>query len=217
MRVRLDFFGDTLESIRAFDPETQLSVGQLRALDLAPVSEARLTTESIRRFRQAYAAEFGAPRRGDGLYEAVSEGRRAIGLEHWLPLFYERMDALFDYVGDAPFVLDARAEDAAQARFAQIADYYAARRAAFQEDPANADYRPLPPERLYLTADEFAARLAAGPLARLDAVRGAARRARRLRLRRPCRPRLRARTARREPQRFRRRRAPHSARLAIAA
>jgi len=94
--IRLDFFGDTLESIRAFDPETQLSVGPLRALDLAPVSEARLTTESIRRFRQAYAAEFGAPRRGDALYEAVSEGRRAIGLEHWLPLFYERMDTLCD-------------------------------------------------------------------------------------------------------------------------
>ena len=37
------------------------------------------------------------------------------------------MDSLFDYVGDAPFVLDARAEDAAQARFAQIADYYEAR------------------------------------------------------------------------------------------
>ncbi len=128
--IRLDFFGDTLESIRAFDPETQRSVGQLRALDLAPMSEARLTTETIRRFRQAYVAEFGAPRRGDALYEAVSEGRRAIGLEHWLPLFYERMDTLFDYVGGAPFVLDARAEEAASARFAQIADYYAARRAA---------------------------------------------------------------------------------------
>ncbi len=96
--VRLDFFGDTLESIRSFDPETQRSVGQLRALDLVPMSEAQLTTETIRRFRQGYAAEFGAPRRGDSLYEAVSEGRRAIGLEHWLPLFYERLDTLFDYV-----------------------------------------------------------------------------------------------------------------------
>ena len=170
--IRLDFFGDTLESIRAFDPETQLSVGPLRALDLAPVSEARLTIESIRRFRQAYAAEFGAPRRGDALYEAVSEGRRAIGLEHWLPLFYERLDTMFDYLGDAPIVLDARAEEAAQARFAQIADYYAARRAAMQEDPLNVDYRPLPPERLYLTADEFAARLAAGGLARLAPFEG---------------------------------------------
>ena len=60
--IRLDFFGDTLESIRAFDPETQRSVGQLRALDLVPMSEAQLTTETIRRFRQGYVAEFGAPR-----------------------------------------------------------------------------------------------------------------------------------------------------------
>ena len=40
--VRLDFFGDTLESIRAFDPETQRTTGQLRALDLVPMSEVRL-------------------------------------------------------------------------------------------------------------------------------------------------------------------------------
>ena len=143
--IRLDFFGDTLKLIRAFDPETQLSVGSLRSLDLAPVSEARLTTESIRRFRQAYAAEFGAPRRGDALDQAVSEGRRAIGLEHWLPLFYERMDTVFDYVGDAPFALDARAEEAARERFAQIADYYAARRCRLsgdRPDPTTGRCRP---------------------------------------------------------------------------
>ncbi|THD42868.1 MAG: transcription-repair coupling factor [Bradyrhizobium sp.] len=170
--IRLDFFGDTLESIRAFDPETQLSIGQLRSLDLAPVSEARLTSETIRRFRQTYTAEFGAPPRGDALYEAVSEGRRAIGLEHWLPLFYERLDTLFDYVGDAPFVLDTRVEEVTKARFAQIEDYYSARRTALQEDPVKADYRPLPPDRLYLTADEFAASLARGGLARLAPFEG---------------------------------------------
>ena len=113
--VRLDFFGDTLESIRAFDPETQRSTTQLRSLDLVPMSEARLTTETIKRFRQAYAAEFGAPAPSDDLYAAVSEGRRAIGLEHWLPLLYDHLDTIFDYVGDAPFVLDGRAEEAAHA------------------------------------------------------------------------------------------------------
>ena len=123
--IRLDFFGDTLESIRAFDPETQRSTTQLRSLDLVPVSEARLTTESIRRFRQAYAQEFGAPTRDDDLYAAVSEGRRAIGLEHWLPLLYESLDTLFDYVANAPFVLDGRAENAAHERIALIADNYA--------------------------------------------------------------------------------------------
>ena len=165
--IRLDFFGDTLESIRAFDPETQRSTAQLRSLDLVPVSEARLTTESIRRFRQAYAQEFGAPTRDDDLYAAVSEGRRAIGLEHWLPLLYERLDTLFDYVGNAPFVLDARAEDAAHERIALIADNYAARRAAYAEDPVKADYKPLPFTRLYMSEDEWKERLAAQPLARL--------------------------------------------------
>ena len=166
--IRLDFFGDTLESIRAFDPETQRSVGQLRSLDLVPMSEARLTTNSIRRFRQAYALEFGAPTPADDLYASVSEGRRAIGLEHWLPLLYDKLDTLFDYVGDAPFVLDARAEEAAGQRIAQIADAYAARRAAYAQDPARSDYKPLPYARLYLAEDEWKERLAASPLARLS-------------------------------------------------
>ena len=134
--IRLDFFGDTLESIRAFDPETQRSTTQLRSLDLVPMSEARLTTDSIKRFRQGYAAEFGAPAPNDDLYAAISEGRRAIGVEHWLPLLYDKLDTIFDYVGDAPFVLDGRADDAAHERIALITDNYAARRAAYAEDPA---------------------------------------------------------------------------------
>ena len=94
-------------------PRRSAATGQLRALDLVPMSEAQLTTDTIRRFRQGYVAAFGAPTRGDALYEAISEGRRAIGLEHWLPLFYDKLDTLFDYLGDAPLVLDARAEDVA--------------------------------------------------------------------------------------------------------
>jgi transcription-repair coupling factor (superfamily II helicase) len=107
--VRLDFFGDTLDSIRAFDAGSQRTTGQLRALDLVPMSEAQLTTETIRRFRQGYVARFGAQTRGDPLYEAVSEGRRHPGLEHWLPLLYDGLDTLFDYCVGAPLVLDAQA------------------------------------------------------------------------------------------------------------
>jgi len=166
--IRLDFFGDALESIRTFDPETQRSVGQLRALDLAPMSEAPLSTETIKRFRQGYALEFGAPRRGDALYETLSEGRRAIGLEHWLPLFYASLDSLFDYVLGAPLVLDARAEEVVESRLAQIADYFAARKSGDEADAANADYKPLKPNALYLTAPEWRERLSATALARLS-------------------------------------------------
>ena len=116
--------------IRSFDPETQRATGQLRALDLTPMSELRLTSDTMRRFRQNYAARFGGQTRGDALYEAVSEGRRHHGMEHWLPLFYERMDTLFDYLGDAPLMLDSLVEEAAGERLKQIADYYDARKEA---------------------------------------------------------------------------------------
>jgi transcription-repair coupling factor (superfamily II helicase) len=164
--VRLDFFGDTLESIRSFDPETQRSTGQLRALDLVPMSEVQLTTQSIKRFRRGYLAMFGGQTRGDMFYEAVSEGRRHPGLEHWLPLFHERMDTLFDYVADAPLVLDLLAEDAAGERLAQIQDYYDARKEAHDSDPATSSYKPLPPGALYLSPSEWRERLDARPLAR---------------------------------------------------
>jgi transcription-repair coupling factor (superfamily II helicase) len=166
--VRLDFFGDTLESIRAFDPETQRTVGTLRALDLVPMSEVQLTTETIKRFRQAYVAALGAPTRADRLYETISEGRRYPGMEHWLPLFYDHLDTLLDYVPGVPFVFDALADDATGERLAQVRDYFEARQGTLgQNQPDVAPYRPLPPEALYMGPDEWADRTAKLSLARL--------------------------------------------------
>ncbi|MFG1479027.1 transcription-repair coupling factor [Xanthobacter sp. V4C-4] len=166
--IRLDFFGDTLESIRAFDPETQRTTGQLRSLELVPMAEFQLTTATMKRFRMAYVAEFGAAQKGDTLYEAVSEGRRHAGMEHWLPLFHEHMDTLFDYVSQSPIVLDPLVDEVAGERVAQIADYYAARKEALDHPAGGAVYNPLPPNRLYLTGAEWTARVAAARTAHLS-------------------------------------------------
>ncbi|WP_338687831.1 transcription-repair coupling factor [Bradyrhizobium sp. 26S5] len=165
--VRFDFFGDSLESIRTFDAETQRTLLDMRGLDLVPVSEFQLTTETIRRFRMGYVAAFGAPERDDQLYEAVSEGRRHPGMEHWLPLFQERMDTLFDYLDGAAIAIEPQAEDAARERFTQIADYYEARREALEHPGSGAIYKPLPPDQLYLTEAEWTKLLGEAPLARL--------------------------------------------------
>jgi len=158
--VRLDFFGDILETIRTFDPESQRTTGQLRALDLVPVNESPITSETIKRFRQKYIGLFGAQTHGDVLYETVSEGRRPGGLDHWMPLLHSSLDSLFDYIGDAPLLLDSQVEAAATERFAQIKDYYDARRTAFAQDPKHSNYKPLPPDELYFSAEEFAEKLA---------------------------------------------------------
>src|SRR6185295_6476510 len=146
--VRLDFFGDTLETIRSFDPDTQRTTDQLRGLDLIPVAEFQLTTETIRRFRLAYVETFGTST-NDPLYEAVSEGRRYPGVEHWLPLFHDKLDTLFDYVPGSPIIIEPLAEDAARERLAQIADYYEARKHPLDAAAAT-QYKPLPPDKLYL-------------------------------------------------------------------
>jgi transcription-repair coupling factor (superfamily II helicase) len=164
--VRLDFFGDTLESIRSFDPETQRTVMDMRTLDLVPVAEFQLMTDTIRKFRTGYVAAFGAADPEDMLYEAVSEGRRYPGMEHWLPLFHDKLDTLFDYMPGAPIVLEAHAEDAARERISQIKDYYEARKEALA-DKSGTLYKPLPPDRLYLPEAEWAERLNTAALARL--------------------------------------------------
>src|ERR1700734_3981065 len=165
--VRLDFFGDTLESIRSFDPETQRTSAELRALDLVPMSEFQLTSDTIRLFRTGYVAAFGAAAPDDVLYEAVSEGRRHAGMEHWLPLFLKSMDTLFDYLPATPLAIEPLAEEAAHERLAQIADYYQARKDAIEQAAGGAPYKPLPPDQLYLAENEWRGRLDASALARL--------------------------------------------------
>jgi len=180
--VRLDFFGDSLESIRSFDPESQRTNTDLRALDLVPMAEFQLTSDTIRLFRTGYVAAFGAAAPDDVLYEAVSEGRRHAGMEHWLPLFHQHLETLFDFLGyeappsspspqreraATPILLEPLAEEAAHERLAQILDYYQARKDALDQTGAGAPYKPLPPDRLYLAEAEWRERLDNVALARL--------------------------------------------------
>ncbi len=149
--VRLDFFGDDLETLRVFDPASQRSQDAIERLDLAPVSEVVLTPEAVTRFRSGYRSLFGAVRDDDPLYAAISEGRRHAGLEHWLPLFYERLETLFDYLPDAAVVLDQQFEAARDARFDQVVEYYAARRDLHEAATAGGlRYNPVPPETLFI-------------------------------------------------------------------
>jgi transcription-repair coupling factor (superfamily II helicase) len=155
--VRLDLFGDTLESIRGFDPETQRSTRQLKDVSLLPVSEALLDKAAISRFRTGYLENFGAPG-DDPLYATVSEGARRAGMEHWLPLFYPSLATLLDYLpADAVIGLDHLSREARDERMAMIADAYNAR----AQTDRKVHYHPLEPDKLYLTKDEWQAKLAA--------------------------------------------------------
>jgi transcription-repair coupling factor (superfamily II helicase) len=159
--LRLDFFGESLEAIRTFDAETQLSSDKIDSIELLPASEAPLDPESISRFRAGYVATFGAATSDDPLYESVSAGRKAQGMEHWLPLFHDHLDTLFDYAPDALVMLGHQSEEARAAREELVADYYETRRQFLHGDPDAKSaikappYKPLKPEALYLTETDW--------------------------------------------------------------
>jgi transcription-repair coupling factor (superfamily II helicase) len=158
--LRVDFFGDEVEAIRTFDPLSQRSAGRLQRFVIRPVSELKLDSEAIGRFRAGYRERFGAVA-DDPLYEAVSAGRLYPGVEHWLPLFLDRMETLTDYLPGAAISLDHQAEEAIEARLDTIADFYQARAQLMRggKGEGAAVYRPLPPDALYLGRSELEERL----------------------------------------------------------
>ncbi|HFC05313.1 MAG TPA: DEAD/DEAH box helicase, partial [Rhizobiales bacterium] len=167
--VRLDFFGDTLESIREFDVETQRTTKQLKLLNLNPANEVILNDETIARFRTAYKSRFGGDASQDPLYEAISSARRYQGMEHWLPLFYGEMATLFDYTGNSIAVLDHLSREAIVSRNEQLEDYYKARKKTDSEGTfGSAPYNPLEIGELYLDDANWAELISQYPLANLS-------------------------------------------------
>ncbi len=155
--LRLDFFGDQLEGIRAFEPLSQRTTENVTSFRLKPISELSLDDDSIVRFRTGYRALFGAAKATDHLYEAVSAGHKHTGVEHWLPLFHDKMDTLFDYLPDSPVILDHQAMEARDARWELIQECFDARkslraRGLVQDETP---YNPLPADRLYVAPAEL--------------------------------------------------------------
>ncbi len=146
--VRLDLFGDTIESVRRFDPATQRSTEPAARFSLRPVSEVPLDAESVARFRTGWRDLFGQNAAKDPVYEAISEGRRAPGMEHWTPLFHDSMATLVDYLNKPSVTFDLQTDDVLTARLEMVADHYEARQMVTRD--GEVPYRPLPPDRLYL-------------------------------------------------------------------
>ncbi len=164
--VRLDLFGDTIETLRRFDAATQRSTDTLDALVLRPVSEVPLDPEGIARFRTGWRELFGQGAAEDPLYLSVTQGRRHPGMEHWTPLFHEAMETLLDYLPSPAVTMDHQVDEVLAGRLEMIADHHDARRMPPRD--GEVPYRPLPPERLYLDRAGWDAMLSGVPLLALS-------------------------------------------------
>ncbi len=167
--VRVDFFGDGIESLRRFDPSSQRSSGPCGRITLFPASEIALTRAAVSRFRRNWLARFGGGAVRDPLYAAVSAGRRAAGMEHWLPLFYEEMESVFSGLpAGTEVVFDPGCAAALEERWSAVAEAWKRRSAEENAQTRKGQgelppYQALPPDALYLDRAEWEKTLAEWP------------------------------------------------------
>ncbi|MEY4768467.1 MAG: Transcription-repair-coupling factor [Pseudomonadota bacterium] len=149
MPYRIELFDDEIESIRTFDPETQLSLLKIQQIQLLPAREFPLTDQSIKLFRQQFRAQFPTISPKNPLYADVSKGIMPNGIEYYLPLFVIQTATLFSYLPqETIIVLPENIADYAQQFIQEIELRYQQRR----YDP---DRPLLTAEQLFLSIIEF--------------------------------------------------------------
>ncbi|KXB32296.1 transcription-repair coupling factor [Dechloromonas denitrificans] len=146
---RLDLFDDEIENIKTFDVDTQRTVYPVAEVRLLPAREFPMDDKGRTHFRQAFRERFEGDPAKSGIYKDISTGIASAGIEYYLPLFFDEMASIFDYLPkDAVFVTHGDAPAAIAAFWADTKSRYN----LLQGDKA----RPLlAPDELFLTDEAF--------------------------------------------------------------
>jgi transcription-repair coupling factor (superfamily II helicase) len=163
--LRIDLFDDRIDSIRSFDPESQRSAGSVDALRLLPAREYPLTPDGIREFRRRYRARFEGDPNRSLVYRQVSDALAPAGIEYYLPLFFDSLATLFDFLPTRTLVIDtADSQARATAVWQEANERYEQRRHDLE--------RPvLEPREIVLPPEELQSRLGAVPVVELSSAK----------------------------------------------
>ena len=149
MPYRIDLFDDEVESLRIFDPETQLSLEKVKQIRLLPGKEYPLHETARTAFRARFRDLFDVDTRQCPLYQDVSEGIASAGVEYYLPMFFDDLSQLFEYLpANTLIVRDRQLDQPAQRFWQDINNRY--------EDRRHDRQRPiLAPQQLFLSPEEL--------------------------------------------------------------
>jgi transcription-repair coupling factor (superfamily II helicase) len=150
---RIDLFDDEVETIRVFDPETQRSGEQVRALRLLPAREFPLTAEGIQNFKRRFRVRFPGDLTRMTIYRDIAEGAPPPGIEYYLPLFFDTTATLFDYLpGNTIVAAETASQGAAAQVFAEIASRH-------EQRGHDAERPILEPAEVFTPVEELVQRL----------------------------------------------------------
>jgi transcription-repair coupling factor (superfamily II helicase) len=146
---RIELFDREIDSIRTFDPETQRSAHKVEKVNLLPAREFPLTESAVKAFRNTLRERFPIDPRRCPLYQDIKEGTTPAGIEYYLPLFFERTETLFDYLGGQTlFILAENALAAADNFWEQAQSRYDSRAHDIERPILPVAELYLPPDRL---------------------------------------------------------------------
>ncbi|MCK9607600.1 MAG: transcription-repair coupling factor [Methylomonas sp.] len=146
---RIELFDDDVESIRSFDPDTQMSQEKMLKIELFPAREFPFTDEAVKHFRQAFREQFPESSPKNPLYVDISKQIAPAGIEYYLPLFVEHTESLFAYLPkNALFVLPAGFA-------AHTSRFYSEAEERYQQRKYDLERPLLPPSRLFLSEAEI--------------------------------------------------------------
>jgi len=159
---RIRFYKGHITEIRRFNPVSQISLNELKQINLIPVNEIVFSKEYILNFKQNYKSLFGVPKKEDLLYEAVSNENFHAGLENYLPLFYNnKLETIFDYLPKNMIIsIDENIAETKDEKLSLIKQHYQERIKNIKKSLRNGSiYNPIPPELLYLNNKELEEKL----------------------------------------------------------
>jgi transcription-repair coupling factor (superfamily II helicase) len=150
---RVDLFDDEIDSIRTFDPDSQRSLYPVPEVRLLPGREFPMDDDARARFRSRWRELLEGDPTRSRIYKDMGNGVATAGIEYYLPLFFEDTATVFDYLGsDATVVLHGDLEPAFSHFWQDTRERYR----LVQGDPE----RPvLPPDALFLNAEQFYSRV----------------------------------------------------------
>ena len=155
--IRLDLFGNTIDSIKSFDLISQRSLELLKEIFVYPASEIILNDKTIENFRINFNKKFGSQKEKVKIYDSISEGISYPGMEHWLPFFYNQTGSIFDYI-DKPIILLDHLYDSSLEDFLEtVNDHFQSRKDYDDNKLSKVEnkYFSIEPSNLYQNKEEY--------------------------------------------------------------
>lgn len=152
--IRIEFFDEQIESLRYFDVDNQLTFSKVSQINLLPAKEYPSDEKAITNFRQEWRTHFATNQQQGAIYRDVSNGIFPAGIEYYLPLFFQQLSSLFDFIDSENKLIVHQGE-----LTLSVSNFWQELNERYEQYRHDIERPILPPDQLFMQQDEFFSQL----------------------------------------------------------